>query len=191
MLSQWRKQTNVVSRAPHCSGMAGHQGLRGLLGPELCVAGVSPACSPQREKDVPAFPGESGPKLSLRLSPPGSSHHTTNSLTPESPRGREGRVKDPTSLHRERESPEETRSPRPGAHTHHPPPLSSPALQASPATARAPAAPPRESRTGTLPSQKDRLWVSRAGSWQAGPRHVQGPPPHPRGVSAATPRGGE
>ena len=72
--------------------------------------------NPQREKDVPAFPRIVGAKTQSPASHPGSSHHTTNSLTPESPRGREGRVKDPTSLHRERKRPEETGPQARGSH---------------------------------------------------------------------------
>lgn len=39
------------------------------------------------------------------------------------------------------------------------------------------------SRSGKGNHAWDRLWVSK-GVVLAGPRHVQGPPPHPRGVSA-------
>lgn len=147
MLSRWRKQTNVVSRAPHCSGMARHRGLKGLLGPERCVAGMSPARSPQREKDAPAFPRRVRAKTQSPASHPGSSHHTTNSLTPESPRGREGRVKDPTSLHREKKT-RGDRSPRPGAHTSPPPTSQFPGPPSQPCDCPSPTCPAQRVQDG-------------------------------------------
>lgn len=58
-----------------------------------------------------------------------------------------------------------------------------------PWTPQAPRAPPRDSRVG-MTAILERQALGLQGGVLAGPRHTQGPPGHPRGVSTTTPRRG-